>query len=75
MILQGLIDYLTKVPECSGRVIVERDEFYGLHVKSNQEHGYRVSVMVKNATHYGMGLTVDEAVEKLGEKLTHKFKV
>lgn len=83
--LQELLDWLMKIPECSGTVWIGRDEFYGVNkstlgetikgVLMHQEHGYVARTNVKQATYSGRGMTVDEAVEALGKKLKSKFQV
>ena len=73
MNIQELLDLVQHLKECSGNVSIGRDEFYGVASESEQEHGYVARVFVKGAVYSGRGLTVNEAIEKLGEKLKAKF--
>lgn len=72
---QELIDWLTKVPDCSGNVTVGRDEVYGVHAGADQEHGYVARTIIKGAAYSGRGLTVEESLKNLGEKLKAKIKL
>jgi hypothetical protein len=81
MTLQSLLDFCAKIPECTGNVTMGRDEMWGHWAKKfgerenalDQDHGYCIQVKVSGAVYTGRGLTVEEAVEKLGEKLKAKF--
>lgn len=61
MTLQELIDWLTKVPECTGTVSVGRDEMYGVskcpegfhpieQCATHQEHGYVARTLIGGAS-------------------------
>lgn len=89
MTLQPILDFCSKIEGCSGRITMERDEIYGVSVQGKcrpgfhsidlcgvaPDHGYCVFTSVKDALYTGRGLTPEEALEKLEEKLKAKFKV
>lgn len=84
MTLQSLLDFCSTIPGCSGRITMERDELYGVEYwkhRNNPEdeertdHGYTAFVSAKDVIYTGRGLTPEEALDKLEEKLKAKFKV
>lgn len=87
MNLQSILDFCSKIEGCSGKITLARDEFYGLHaaipdvitdetvVNCKQDHGYYAFCSVKDVLLTGRGLTPEEALQKLEEKLKAKFNV
>lgn len=71
----SLMELLSRLDDTTGSITISTDAFFPTHMgQPDVQYGFVVRCMIGHSTYYGRAVTLEEACDKLKEKLNKKFK-